>query len=249
MSYQNRKHKIVNFVEEKGEASVKELSDHTNASEATIRRDLIQMAEAGLIFRTHGGAMKLSLVNPTFTFAQKAARNLDKKDYLCSLAAKEINDGDTIFMDCGSTVFSLCPFLKNKQIKIITNSLPVIYELTGTKVSINLIGGEFDTERQAAHGSMAVEHIRRYHADKAFIGTDGFSVEEGLSANSEREAEISLAMIDRAKTVYLLCDSAKINKKAYFQFATLKQVDTLVTDAKNNEIKALKKISIRILNH
>ncbi len=230
MSFQNRKRKILKIVEALGEVSVSELVSQINASEATVRRDLVLLAEEGLICRTHGGAMSLRLMEQPISFAQKSAKNLDKKAYLCSLAAKEIQDGDIIFMDCGSTVFALCQYLKNKRIKVITNSLPVVYELTGTEVSINVIGGELDPLRQAMHGKMAVEHIRRYHADKAFLGVDGVSVEHGLTANSERESEITLAMMLGTKNVYLLCDSTKIGKDAYLQFADLQQVDVLVTE-------------------
>jgi DeoR family fructose operon transcriptional repressor len=191
----------------------------------------VLLANEGLLCRTHGGALSLRLINQPISFAQKSAKNLDKKAYLCSLAAKEIPDGDIIFMDCGSTVFSLCQYLKNKRIKVITNSLPVAYELAHSEVSINVIGGELDPERQAMHGKMAIEHIQRYRAHKAFLGVDGLSVENGLSANSELEAAITLAMMARAKNVYLLCDSTKIGHDAYFQFADLQQVDVLVTDS------------------
>ncbi len=117
MSYQNRKQKILKIVEEQGEADVKELALKVQTSEITIRRDLTLMAADGLIFRTHGGAMKLSLANIPASFEQKTATNIEQKDYIARLAAQEINDGDIIFMDCGSTVFRLCQFIRNKRIK------------------------------------------------------------------------------------------------------------------------------------
>ncbi|MFN8347108.1 MAG: DeoR/GlpR family DNA-binding transcription regulator [Spirosomataceae bacterium] len=236
MSYQSRKQIILKIVEEKGEAEVKELAQILDTSEITVRRDLGLMAADGLIYRTHGGAMKLSLVNPPVSFAQKSGRNADKKDYICRLAAAEINDGDVIFMDCGSTVFRLCPFIKNKKIKVVTNSLPVVYELMNTEVSINLIGGEVDNERQAVHGVIAAEHIRRYRADKAFLGVDGISPENGLSAVSEKEAELTQAMANQARITYLLCDSAKLGKNKYLTFAPLQLVNVLVTDEQSTEI-------------
>ncbi|WP_428659567.1 DeoR/GlpR family DNA-binding transcription regulator [Runella sp.] len=250
MSYQSRKQIILKIVEEKGEADVKELAQLIDTSEITIRRDLSQMASDGLIYRTHGGAMKLSLVNQPASFAQKSSVNADKKDHICRLAAAEINEGEVIFMDCGSTVFRLCPFIKNKKIKVITNSLPVVYELINTEVSINLIGGELDNGRQAIHGIIATEHIQRYRADKAFLGVDGISPENGLSAVSEKEAEMTLAMASNANLTYLMCDSTKLGKNKYLTFAPLQLVEVLVTDEQTEEVvEQYRKAGLRVLNH
>lgn len=248
MSYQSRKQKILKIVEEQGEADVKELALKVETSEITIRRDLALMAADGLIFRTHGGAMKLSLANIPSSFEQKVAANIVQKDYIARLAAQEIQDGDIIFMDCGSTVFRLCQFIKNKQIKVITNSLPVVYELSNTEVSINLIGGELDNKRQAVHGQIAIEHIKRYRADKAFLGVDGISIENGLSAASEKEAEITISMTAQANRTYLLCDSSKIENDKYLKFAPLSIINVLVTNEKNDFLKLYQDLGIRILN-
>lgn len=248
MSYQSRKQKILKIVEEQGEADVKELAQKVETSEITIRRDLALMAADGLIFRTHGGAMRLSLANIPASFEQKVAANIEQKDYIARLAAQEIRDGDIILMDCGSSVFRLCQFIKNKQIKVITNSLPVIYELSNTEVSINLIGGELDNKRQAIHGKIAIEHIQRYRADKAFVGVDGISSENGLSAASEKEAEITTAMSSHAQLTYLLCDSSKLGKEKYLRFAPLSIVDVLVTNEVSEKLKPYQDLGIRILN-
>jgi DeoR family fructose operon transcriptional repressor len=248
MSYQNRKQKILKIVEEQGEADVKELAQIIETSEITIRRDLALMAADGLIFRTHGGAMKLSLVNIPVSFEQKTATNIEQKDYIARLAAQEIKDGDIVFMDCGSTVFRLCQFIKNKQIKVITNSLPVVYELSNTEVSINLIGGELDCKRQAIHGQIATEHIKRYKADKAFLGVDGISVENGLSAASEKEAEVTIAMSGNAQMTYLLCDSSKLGKDKYLKFAPLSLFQVLITNETSEQLKPYKDVGIRVLN-
>jgi DeoR family fructose operon transcriptional repressor len=248
MSYQNRKQKILKIVEEQGEADVKELAQIIETSEITIRRDLALMAADGLIFRTHGGAMKLSLVNIPVSFEQKTATNIKQKDYIARLAAQEIKDGDIVFMDCGSTVFRLCQFIKNKQIKVITNSLPVVYELSNTEVSINLIGGELDCKRQAIHGQIATEHIKRYKADKAFLGVDGISVENGLSAASEKEAEVTIAMSGNAQMTYLLCDSSKLGKDKYLKFAPLSLFQVLITNETSEQLKPYKDVGIRVLN-
>ncbi len=230
MAFQNRKQTILQLVGERGSVEVAELAEALKTSEITVRRDLGLLAADGLVYRTHGGAMRVDLAKNPVGFANKAARNADAKDHICRLAAGEINEGDTIFMDCGSTLFRLCPFIQHKAIRVITNSLPVVYELTNSAVTLNLVGGEVDTGRQAVHGAMATEHIARYRADKAFVGIDGVSLANGLSANSEKEASIMLAMAAQATQTYLLCDASKLEREAYFQFAPLTLIDTLITD-------------------
>lgn len=230
MNFQKRKQIILEAVEKNGAVEVKELSEILRTSEITVRRDLAILATKGLIYRTHGGAMKVGLVKDPFTFHNKSTLNADRKDYICEIAAREIADGDVIFLDCGSTLFRLCPFIKEKKIKVITNSLPALFELMNSEVSINLVGGEVDYQRQAVHGEMAKEHIARYKATKAFIGVDGVSVNTGLSANSEKEAGIALAMANNSQKVFLLCDSSKLEKDKYYPFAPISLVDTIITD-------------------
>ncbi len=247
MSFQNRKQIILKILEEKGEAEVKDFAQALDISEITIRRDLQQMATDGLLFRTHGGAMKLSLAQMPFTFANKTAINAKEKDKICQLAAQQIQEGDIILMDCGSTVFRMCQFIKNKRIKVITNSLPVVYELMNSQVSINLIGGEIDQERQAVHGKIAEEHIARYKVDKAFLGIDGISPENGLSAFSENEASITLAMANSAKKRYFLCDASKLGKDKYLVFASLQLVDTLLTNATAEAVKSYEAKGVTVM--
>lgn len=250
MNFQNRKQLIVQTVEARGSADVRELADLLQTSEMTVRRDLVQLAASGLLYRTRGGAMKVSLATDQFQFANKTAVNAERKDYICQLAAQEIQEGDVIFMDCGSTVFRLCPFIRNKRITVITNSLPVVAELMSSDVTVNLVGGEVDKERQAVHGLMAEEHIGRYRANRAFIGVDGISLQKGLSANSEKEASTAVAMARQTENVYLLCDSSKLETDKYLYFAPLSLFDVLITDneTKPDVVAAYRKAGISLIN-
>lgn len=230
MSFQNRKRIILQTVEDKGSVDVQELADSLRTSGMTIRRDLALLAEQGLIYRTRGGAMKISLAKDAFRFENKAAVRAEQKEVICQRAAREIQEGETIFLDCGSTVFRLCPYIRERRIRVITNSLPVVAELMGSQVQVNLAGGEIDPERRAVHGLMTEWHIGQYRADRAFIGVDGISLANGLSAHSEKEASTARAMAQQASRVYLLCDSSKLETSKYLQFAPLSMIDVMVTD-------------------
>lgn len=250
MNFQNRKQLIVRAVEEHGSVDVQALADLLHTSTMTVRRDLVQLAASGLLYRTRGGAMKVSLATDTHRFANKTAVNAEQKDYICQIAAGEIQEGDVIFMDCGSTVFRLCPFIRNKRITVVTNSLPVVAELIASEVSINIVGGEVDKDRQAIHGLTAQEHMARYRANRAFIGVDGISLENGLSASSEREASTAVAMARQADKTYLLCDSSKLETKKYLYFAPLSLLDVLITDdeADPETVNAYRQAGVMILN-
>lgn len=230
MNFQLRKHHILSVLEQKRSLVVADVARDLNATPITIRRDLAQLASQGLLVRTHGGAVLPSVAKHPVAFARKAATNLKQKEYICRLAAAHIAEGDTIFIDCGSTTFPLCSLIRHLKIRVLTNSLPVVFELVGSAVQVVIAGGEIDAERQAVHGALAVEHLRRYAVDKAFLGVDGLSVGRGLSANSELEATISQAVLGTARHVFLLCDSSKLEQDKYLQFAPLSAIGTLVTD-------------------
>lgn len=240
MSFQTRKAKILQVLDKQGSVDVPEMATLLSLSAMTIRRDFNALAEQGLVVRTHGGAMLPNFGNRPVSFAGKAVQNREAKEHIASLAAQEIADGDVLFMDCGSTVYALCPFIRHKPITVITNSLPIIIELLNSTVTLNLIGGEVNKDRQAVHGLTAESHIARYRADKAFIGADGVSVDGGLSANGELEATHTLALMRQAAQVYLLCDSTKLEQERYLNFAPLSVVDVLVTD-KNADTAVLER--------
>jgi DeoR family transcriptional regulator, fructose operon transcriptional repressor len=230
MNFQERKKEILKLLEERSSVTVELLGQLLHTSAITIRRDLASLAENGLIYRTHGGAMKINDSTETVGFTNKTVVNASAKEYICRNAAKYIKDGDTIFLDCGSTVSRICPFIRYRKIKVITNSLPVLHELVNSSATLTLIGGTVDKERRAIHGMIALEQIARYKCDKAFIGVDGISLAKGLSANSEKEAGITKAIAANADEIFLLCDSGKLEKDKYFQFASLSMINYLVTD-------------------
>jgi DeoR family fructose operon transcriptional repressor len=247
MNFQKRKQSILQTLAATGEADIKELATTLRVSEITVRRDFNLLAADGLLRRTHGGAIQVSPSNPPYPFANKAAVNIRAKEAIARRAASVINDGDILFLDCGSTVFHLCPFIKNKKIRVITNSLPVVHELQGSQVDINLIGGEFDAERQAIHGKMAEYHIGKYRASKAFLGIDGISP-RGLFANSEKEATLTMALATHSASTWLLCDGSKIDRETYWQFAGLHLIGNVITDASIAACEFLQQAGITVIH-
>ena len=243
MNAQKRRQQILEKIGSAGEVEIKQLAAALKTAEITIRRDLNRLSEDGLLYRTHGGAMKVNPLEFPHRFINKAAVNKEAKDRIARRAAAEIKDGDIIFLDCGSTVFRICQFIQNKKIKVITNSIPIVYELRDSLAAINIIGGEFDPERQAVHGKMAEMHIKKYRAAKAFLGVDGISP-NGLFANGEKEAAMTVALAAQSSFTFLLCDATKINKETYLRFADIDLADALITDYDISQLKYLKKAGV-----
>ncbi|HVV54128.1 MAG TPA: DeoR/GlpR family DNA-binding transcription regulator [Mucilaginibacter sp.] len=246
MNFQKRKRIILEKLDAEGEADIKKIAAELGTSEITIRRDLNSLAADGLLYRTHGGAMKVNPLEIPHDFVNKAAKNVEAKDKICRATAGMILDGDIIFMDCGSTVFRLCQFIKNKKIKVITNSIPVVYELQNSLVSLNIIGGEFNAERQAVHGRIANGHIAKYHAGKAFLGVDGIS-RNGLFANSELEADITQAFASHSDRTYLLCDESKIGRETYLKFGEPEMIGTIITNSRSAELEYFREKGIEVI--
>ena len=232
MNFQLRKQYLLAALAQHGSLEVAAAALQLQTTPLTVRRDLAQLAAEGLVVRTHGGAVLPGVVKNPVAFVRKSTAHATEKAAICQLAATQISAGDTIFIDCGSTTFPLCPLIRHLSIRVVTNSLPVLFELVGSAVQVVLAGGEVDAERQALHGLVAVEQLKRYRVDKAFLGVDGLSLARGLSANSEAEAAISLAVAGAASHVYLLCDASKLEQDKYFQFAPLSLINTLITDAR-----------------
>ena len=231
---ETRKKIILTLLKDNDSVSTTEILKKCNASEITIRRDLSGLEKKGLLIRVHGGAIKSSATDNLFVY--RINKNKENKEYICRTASNYINNNDIIFIDCGSTLSFLSKHIsKKKGLTVITNSLPIISELINfNNIKIITIGGEVDNNRKAIYGSQAERNIRQYHANKAFIGADGISLSKGLTSYDEKEASITLKMAENADEVFLLCDSSKIEKNSFVNFAPFSIVDYVITDEKLN---------------
>ncbi len=232
MDQEFRKKHILEQLERSGRVTLQNLVKFFHTSEMTVRRDLTELERQGFLIRKYGGAVKTEAVDSLFSFNRRVERNSDQKETICRTASQFISDGDSIFIDCGTTLFRLAHFIKNRRIRVITNSLPVVSELLNDpQIRLSFVGGDIDSDRQASYGRIAEKTISEFRADKAFIGMDGVSLENGLSSFDEKEGMVTKTMAEHADKVYLLCDSSKIEKDSYFRFAPVSLINTLITDS------------------
>ena len=250
MDFEGRKRFILNRLEEAGTVLIQEITEECAISDVTARRDLATIESQGLLSRIHGGAVKSRTADSMFSYDKKALHNRDQKMMIAAAAAPFIEERDSIYIDCGTTVYHLSKYLSQfGNLRVITNSLPVVSELIfHTGIRVYLLGGELDNKRRAMYGPMSENMIRYYRARKAFIGAGGVSLADGLSAGNEKEASITRMMAQAADTVYLLCDSSKIEKNAFVHFAPLEMIDYLITDQMSPELlAAYEKQNIKVI--
>ncbi len=249
MTQELRKKAILKLLAQNEEVSIQDFVSQCNVSEITIRRDLTLLEKKGLLKRTHGGAVQSTVIQELFGFDNHSIDRRNQKMNICKLAASVIKENDTIYMDCGSTVYYLSHFLSGfKNLRVITNSLPVVSELMAhPHIKVYLIGGELDTSLKALYGPMTDNLLSKYKADKAFIGAAGVSLSQGLSCKHEKEASVTQKMAEAADKVFLLCDSSKIEKTSYFVYSPITLVDQIITD-KEIDKSALEKYKSKSIN-
>nr|WP_025028466.1 DeoR/GlpR family DNA-binding transcription regulator [Caldalkalibacillus mannanilyticus] len=230
---EERKKQIVEFVNQHGRASVQELCQTYDVSESTIRRDLKELEEEKLIKRAHGGAVSLQSVNFEPSFMEKEDTFKQEKKAIAKKAAELIEEGDTILIDSGTTTFYMIEELKNfSRLTVVTNSLVTALELQQmSTIDVIVLGGALRRDIISLVGPVTNQSLQMIRVDKAFIGTNGLDVQEGLTTPNLMEAETKKQMLHSAKQVIVLADSSKIGKVTFAKVADIERVDKCILDS------------------
>ena len=214
-----------------GSRSIAELAAALDVSEATVRRDLQNLEAAGLLRRVHGGAESVAGIKRSEPlFDEKALIFPEAKEYIARLALREIQDKDAIYLDGGSTVLALARLLRErKKLTVVTNSLSAALELMDSGHRLILLGGEFRPISRTMVGPLTEPVAEQLSFDKAFMGTIGFSPEEGMSTTDPNEAFTKSIVMRRARSSYLLADSSKIDAASFVRNDPGKYLQYIIT--------------------
>ncbi|AFM41833.1 transcriptional regulator of sugar metabolism [Desulfosporosinus acidiphilus SJ4] len=225
-----RQDEIQWLLQEHGNLTVTELAKRFNVSEMTIRRDLRNLAALGLIQREHGRAIYPPV--PTTDILMMSMGEAEReKARIGHLAATLISEGDSIFLDAGTTTLAVAQALTTKC-TVITNSLPIASVLGNRNdITVLLTGGEVQSKNYALVGPITRSVIKGFNADKLFLGATGVTIERGLSTANMLESEAKQEMLKVAKEVILVAHSAKIGQIHFHSFASWDSIQTLVTDS------------------
>lgn len=214
-----------------GVIRVEEICRRLGISPATARRDLDQLEKAGAIRRVHGGAVSVESRLEEPLFDDKTSIAAREKHRIAEAALQFIAPGDTIYLDGGSTVLEFARLLHDRpNLTVVTNSLRAAHELAGRGPRLILIGGELRRLSQTMVGPLTRCLLQELHLDKAFMGTIGFTLKEGLTTTDPGEAFTKELVMARARQVILLADSGKAGKVAFARAGGLERVHAIVTD-------------------
>ncbi|PWK06656.1 DeoR/GlpR family DNA-binding transcription regulator [Tumebacillus permanentifrigoris] len=230
---EERKAKILEFVTQHARVTVQEISAQFGVSESTVRRDLQELEEAKLLRRTHGGAVSLKVVNHEPTFGEKEDAYHREKEAIAERALQMIEEGDTIFIDGGTTTYELVKRLKKfNKLTVVTNSWVFPQELLNAPgIEVTLVGGLFRRETLVFVGPITEQSMEMVRVDKAFVGINALHVKHGLTTPNLIEAATKRKMYEIAEEVILLCDSSKFGNVTFAKVADLTEIDKLITDS------------------
>ena len=225
---QQRRHRIMQILQEQGEVSVDQLVQLFDTSEVTIRKDLTALEANGFLLRRYGGAILM----PQDIIEDEQEELSERKIVIAKAAAERIRDHNRIIVDSGSTTAALIKQLNGKQgLIVMTNSLSVATELRSLENEPTLLmtGGTWDTRSESFQGKVAEQVLRSYDFDQLFIGADGVDLERGTTTFNELIG-LSQVMAEVSREVIVMVESQKIGRKMPNLELNWQQIDVLITD-------------------
>ena len=225
MLAEERFSRILSIIEAEGSATIQELMTALDASESTVRRDLITMDENGLLTKVHGGAIarRPSVSTHDEDVRNRKTMNAEQKNAIAKYAASLIRPDDFVYLDAGTSTEAMIPFIKE-----------------GCRVY--LLGGEFKSQTEAIVGEEAMEMLSKYNFTKGFWGTNGISVSKGYSTPEIKEAMVKKYSMKNCKRCYILADASKFDQLSSVKFADFEQATILTTELYKPALKKYKNI-------
>lgn len=223
-----RQARILDLLAGHGQLSVRALARELHVSEVTIRTDLTDMEERGLLSRTRGGAEAAG----TRSVLQRRGQFADEKNRIAKAAAGLVRDNDLIMVEAGTTTALVVRHLVGRRgVQIVTNSLLVLnYARRLPGLNVMLTGGTFDPASESLVGPVAARSLAEFNVRLAFVGTDGFTIEHGMTTGYPEGGEVIRAMSSRAQETWLLADSSKYGHAGFVGVMPLSALTGLITD-------------------
>ncbi len=248
-----RRRRIVEELRQQETLAVRDLAERFGVSLSTIRRDLSALQRAGLLERTYGAASAPLLGAQEKPLAERRVSRAPAKQRIARAAAALIKPGDTLFLDGGTTVECLIPFLREMAgLTVVTLGLNLVSGLAGCDgLRVITVGGVLDHRTYMLGGTLAHELFRAQgmRFDRAFVAASGVSSEGGVTNASLDEIPLKRIAIDSARQTVLLVDGSKVGRDAVAQIVPVERVDLLITDrsAPAEELEQLRQRNVRII--
>jgi DeoR family fructose operon transcriptional repressor len=210
-----------------------DLSQLLDASEATIRRDLEWLDDAGMIERTHGGALLKQRLDSEAEYRHRAQLHAEEKKWIGEVAVSLVEEGDIIFINSGTTTTQIIHHMHSTaNLTIITNNMIAALDLGDVRWELILLGGTFQPKSNSVAGRFAMANLSQIYANKAFIGVDGIDPKYGCTVPSNAESEIVRMMIERTHGEVIVCaDHSKWGVISNFEVSQINRIHKLITDS------------------
>ncbi len=251
MSQKARQDRICELIARRGECSIEELVEQLDVSGMTIRRDLQALAERGKVIRTHGGAAMAERVSFEFDFLKRVKENQAAKEAIAATAAAQVEDGQSVMLDSGTTTLAVAKQLRGKQgLTVVTTSLPIAAQLQyDPETKVLLLGGYVQASSPDLAGALTEANLETLHADVAFIGVHGIDRRGAVYQESPEVARMLTKMTAAVDRVFVVADSSKLGKKGLSRFGGLQDWAAVVTDtaADRSFLSSLRKAGVRVM--
>ncbi|MDR6549092.1 DeoR/GlpR family DNA-binding transcription regulator [Paenibacillus qinlingensis] len=223
-----RQQQILDRMALDGEVRIAELKEMFDVTEMTIRRDIEKLETMGMLRRTFGGAI---LMGKDIALQDRTGVMMEEKMKMGLRAAQLIKEGESIFLDGGSTTLQVARYLTpNMPITVVTNALNVAAELQGKQIPTIVVGGMLLDKTSTLVGPVASVAIAKMAFDRVFIGTTGFTIKHGFSNSNMHEAEIKRLVLEQASEVNMMMDHTKYGVRDLFSFAEIGDVHRIISD-------------------
>jgi DeoR family fructose operon transcriptional repressor len=253
MYAEERQQAMAQLIGQHGRLSVAELAETFAVTTETVRRDLSTLERIGLVRRMHGGAVPASSLTVIEAgLLERDQVNPGAKDAIAAAAVKLLPPpGSVIVLDAGSTTARLAGVLpRDHRLTVVTHAVPVAARLAGLpQIELHLLPGRVRTKTQAAVGADTVAALADLRADVSFVATNGISTTYGLTTPDRDEAATKRAIVAAGRRVVVVADSSKVGVENAQRFASLDDLDVLVTDTgiEDEDRAALEKTGLEVV--
>ena len=228
-----RIHQIHELLKDRKRISLDELCEIFGVSKNTIRRDIAELEEGGIIRKVYGGiVLKEADIMSLEPFSAREIRNINEKKIIADLAATTVEDGEVIYIDSGTTTMHMIPHLAEKNFLTIVTASIYVLELATRYSSLNVVatGGNLQPPIKALVGADVVSCIKNYNFSKIFLASTGVSIEHGTTNASPLECEVKRELVKKSCAKYLLVDNSKFDVASLMTFSDLSNINHIVTD-------------------
>jgi DeoR family transcriptional regulator, fructose operon transcriptional repressor len=227
-----RRQAILAEVRQHSAVAADDLAREFDVSVETIRRDLRDLQQKGLLDRVYGGATQPAGRSSEGSFAARSTRHIEAKRAIAGLAATLVEPGETIVIDVGTTALEVARALPEAfHGRVLTNSVPAALELSAREhIEVLLCGGQVRGGDAACSGATAQAFFEEFYADRAFLGSGGVHPEAGLTDYYPAEVVVRRTIIAHTAACYVLADSSKLGAIAVHRVCPLDRVTAVLTD-------------------